>query len=334
MSLFNHLPERLEVSDGGYTSIMWTIEINYWKYDNLSFIYALVFQLEVWVLISIAICFSSLYYLFQSKWHGFYPTDSKNISNQCINAFVTHGRALLTMDLDGLHQRFLSIRLHLLAIGLCGAILFWSYSGLLVSYFTAESENPPINSLEDLVNVPDLRILVIKDTASHQTLLRALQSRPDLEQIISKNIIVFEMDRYHQLHEEFKKSIKESTTAIIFWTYEYLLMEYKNDPNLCQLRHARLSGVSTRDHVGWLYPKNSILRKIIDHYMLQLAEEGMERQIYDKYFGQLFNPQCQTSSFAPLGFEIVLTLFQMLVTGCGVAMLCMLSELMVDKFIN
>ena len=68
--------------------------------------------------------------------------------------------------------------------------------------------------------------------------------------------------------------------------------------------------------------------------MLQLAEEGFERQIYDKYFGQLFNPQCQTSSFAPVGFEIVLTLFKMLVIGCGVAMLCMLSELMVDKFIN
>ena len=186
MANYNQIPERLEVSEGGFTSIMWKIELIYWKYDNTNYIYGLVYEPKLWIFLMIAMLLSSAYFYLQSLLHR----NSDGIGNLALKAVGTNLKALVAMDLDTHTQ--MSLRIHILSISLCGALLFWSYSGSLVSYFTAESEKIPFESLEDLADLPQLKLAVLKDTASHQKLIRELKKNPELEEAISKNIKYYE----------------------------------------------------------------------------------------------------------------------------------------------
>ena len=95
----------------------------------------------------------------------------------------------------------------------------------------------------------------------------------------------------------------------------------------CQLRHAKLSGVSTKDRVGWLYPRNSILKRLVDKILLDLSQKGIERKIHEKYFGRSL--ECDSNPFLPVGFDIVLALFKILGIGCGVSIIFTIFEAIV-----
>ena len=89
-----------------------------------------------------------------------------------------------------------------------------------------------------------------------------------------------------------------------------------------------MAGMSAKEQFGWLYPKNSILRKIADKIMLELAQQGIERQIYHKYYRQLSNLQCDTSSsYNPIGLDILWMVFKIFASGFGIAVIIMTLEI-------
>ena len=126
MATFVQNAERLEISEGGFTTVVWTNEIIYWKYESSQFIYGLVFERKLWLTLGLAMILSSLYFLCQTKCYG----SADETLNQVLKALSNNCRALVTLDLNPEYQSHLSVKIHLLSIGLCGAILFWSYSGL------------------------------------------------------------------------------------------------------------------------------------------------------------------------------------------------------------
>ena len=92
--------------------------------------------------------------------------------------------------------------------------------------------------------------------------------------------------------------------------------------------------MSSKELVGWLYPKNSILRRVADKIMLQIAQQGIERQIYHKYYRQLSYLQCDTSSsYSPIGLDILWTVFKILACGLGIAAFIMAIEI-ITKFLK
>ena len=138
---------------------------------------------------------------------------------QFLRALVTNLTSIVVLDIQGNYYQSLSVRIHVLSMALCGALLFWTYSGVLVSYFSSDSEATPIESLEDLINVPNLKIWIANGTSYHQHLIRAIGKRPDLEEAISRRIVLKET--YNGPEEEFRKS-QDSNSAIFGSTLDLL----------------------------------------------------------------------------------------------------------------
>ena len=80
-----------------------------------------------------------------------------------------------------------------------------------------------------------------------------------------------------------------------------------------------------------MYPKNSIVRRIADEVMLEMAQSGIERKIFDKYFGYLSDIDCESVPFAPLGYEILLITFEILAIGILLAMILVVLELCIKR---
>ena len=60
--------------------------------------------------------------------------------------------------------------------------------------------------------------------------------------------------------------------------------------------------------------------------MHSLSEQGIDRKIYEKYFGDLTNVKCEAEPFMPVEFAILKTVFIMLAIGCGLAIILLLIE--------
>ena len=99
---------------------------------------------------------------------------------------------------------------------------------------------------------------------------------------------------------------------------------------ICKLRHGLLQNIRAKDASGWLYPKNSILKRLFDKQLLNLTEKGIIRQLYLKYFVGLEQDVCEVET-KPIQFHIVVTVFNILIGGCVLAILLLILELYVKN---
>ena len=109
------------------------------------------------------------------------------------------------------------------------------------------------------------------------------------------------------------------------------------DKAICDLRQSQLKGISAKTLAGWLYPKNSMLKRIADNFMLLLSEEGIEKKIYDEHYGHFdfIKEQCEVeAAFIPVGFDIVLILFKILGCGSGIAVLLAMLEWIKQRLVH
>ena len=73
---------------------------------------------------------------------------------------------------------------------------------------------------------------------------------------------------------------------------------------------------------GWMYPKNSMLKRIFDHEILEIYERG----IGDKLLKHHKNFQ-EPSEFVPVNFEFALLLFAILTIGVILSLCTFVLEL-------
>ena len=98
---------------------------------------------------------------------------------------------------------------------------------------------------------------------------------------------------------------------------------------LCQIRDGKLDSAKGKQSMGWLFPKESILKKPMDDLLLQVAQSGLGQKLQDKYWsipgiGQEINCDIE---YTPLELNIVWILFKALAIGSGLAFGILLSEL-------
>ena len=92
-----------------------------------------------------------------------------------MEAIVIHLKVLVALDLYDFHlAKSLAHRIHLGSILLSCTLLYWHYTGTLVSYFTVESERPPITSLNNIINVPNIKLLMVSGDAFSQYVFNAM----------------------------------------------------------------------------------------------------------------------------------------------------------------
>ena len=195
MASFTHIPERFEVSDGAFTVMTQNQKIIFWKHSGSVFIFGLVFSQELWLSLIATILITSLYFFIDLKLNA----DARGVEAGILSiisvSIVTNVKALFATGHE-IPTKALSIRFYLFSYGLCAEIIFWCYTGLLVSYFTAETEEQPIATFSDLEGKPNLRLVLLEGTSWAQPYINAIQKDPKLKTDIEKNI-----DWKHNLEE-------------------------------------------------------------------------------------------------------------------------------------
>ena len=241
---------------------------------------------------------------------------------QLINSLITNVQAFLASSSTSIDSRA-STKLYLFSIGLCGALTFWCYTGLLTSYFTAELENQPIHSLKDFLGNPHFRLAMVNTSASVQPYFTAIQEHPNWKSPLEESTVFYNSDS--QLLDDFLFNYQDLIVLddqIIF----YDLARVKSKESLCQIRSGHLAEAKHHIPSGWLYPQNSILIPLFDEFLLHLAERGIDTQLKEKHFGFLNEINSCTNEYEPLEVGIVMVLFKALAGGAVLAILVLLAE--------
>ena len=315
MAAFTHIPERLEVTDGGFSPIFGSPELIFWQQDNNQFIYAMVFDNMTWIAILIMTVLSSSNYFF-------FHSDNKCMET-ILEAMALSIKALMVLGIEQFSLRkTIMTRTFLLTISLSGALLYWSYTGSLVSYFTIESEKPPITSFEDILQNPKMKLLMNRGSAASQYIINAMNKDPRLKDSIVwyKNVSDMYQDFMHE---------KSSQNDVLFKNMFYAqegLKESDDANSLCKIRHGLLENIRTKRAVGWLYPKNSLLKRLFDKFIISLNEKGIERKLYRKYYANFEDDKCETETRA-IHFKIVVALFKLLAIGIFIAFVVLTIEI-------
>ena len=223
MANFNHIPERLEVTEGGFSTTFLTNELMYWQDENHGFIYTKVLSMEAWFALSIIIVLSSI---------GYYLTMQRQ--KECsyhqiihfIDAVISNMKAMMILDLNDVKMAHSFTQRTLLAtLLISGALLYWHYTGSLISYFTIESEKPPITSFRDILDIPNMKILMKEGNAESQHLLNAMEKSETLRTYLPSRIEWF--NSTNNMYKSFMTS-EDKENYVLFKSYLYTLNSLKS----------------------------------------------------------------------------------------------------------
>ena len=333
MASFIHSPERLEVSEGAFTIMTAETKIVFWKNSGSVFIFGLVFSQELWLSLFGTIITTSLYFFIDLKLTSDSSGNEAGILSLVLIAILTNVKALFAAGHE-IPRKVLSIRFYLFSYGLCAAILFWCYTGLLVSYFTAETVEQPISTFSDLKDKPNLRLVLLEGTSDAQFYLRAIQKNPKLEMDIEKNIVWKQPDYDEIINDLFYGPSKQNLILLVdSMTFYYPLFNngWDQSDQFCQIRDGQLDSAKGKLGNGWLFPKNSILKKPMDDLLLQVTQSGLQEKLMDKYWSFEQKINCDFE-YTPLEMNIVWILFKALAIGSGLAFGTLFTELLFKCF--
>ena len=333
MASFIHSPERLEVSEGAFTIMTAETKIVFWKNSGSVFIFGLVFSQELWLSLFGTIIITSLYFFIDLKLTSDSSGNEAGILSLVLIAILTNVKALFAAGHE-IPRKALSIRFYLFSYGLCAAILFWCYTGLLVSYFTAETVEQPISTFSDLKDKPNLRLVLLEGTSDAQFYLRAIQKNPKLEMDIEKNIVWKQPDYDEIINDLFYGPSKQNLILLVdSMTFYYPLFNngWDQSDQFCQIRDGQLDSAKGKLGNGWLFPKNSILKKPMDDLLLQVTQSGLQEKLMDKYWSFEQKINCDFE-YTPLEMNIVWILFKALAIGSGLAFGTLFTELLFKCF--
>ena len=319
--------ERLETTVQAFPSAIKTgYSIIYWKTTGSKFIYGQIFHVNLWIFLSISITILSVYLLMVWKM---LKQNGKSMGQNLIQSLAINVQSCLA-SAPTVESNHPSIRLYLLSIGITGAFIFWCFSGLLTSYFTAESETQPISSLKDLIGNPNFRLGLITGSASSQPYYTFVQQNPDLKNALEASVVFYPTLSTLVHDMMFDPDFKD--LIVIEDQISFLELAITMDrENSCHIRSATLAEAKETIRSGWIYPQNSILTPLFDDYLLNLAEHGVDTELNNKHFGFLTQLDCDDGN-VQLDVDVVMILFQALAGGAGLAIFILLVECILLKY--
>ena len=325
MALFDHNPERLAVVEGGYTSWIHGYDIIYWKGTSNKNIFFAVFHWTLWLGIGVAIGICSVYFFIESM---IYQNDESK-SMQIIEAIVANAKMMVALDVtEKCHHKKNSMRIILLAFGLLGGVIMWTYSGVLTSFFSIDFEDTPFTSFHDLLAKPALWLMILDGSSLEQVLISAIDNDPALNEVIDQNII--RKDSNDEMMNDFLNT-DDRVNFMIFSSLDSLFLYVEKSPDfnfsvMCDIKNGRLDEARGKVKSGWLYPKNSILRPIFDNYMMKISQSGVDNRLRNLFYNFEDHLNCQ-SDYEEVGMDITLFLFRLLAVGLVISLMVFFIEL-------
>ena len=107
----------------------------------------------------------------------------------------------------------------------------------------------------------------------------------------------------------------------------FVCSNIEGSDQLCQIRDGQLDSVKGKQRMGWLFPKNSILKNPTNDLLLQFTQSGLEQKIRDQYWSFVHAINCEIE-YTPLELNIVWILFKALAIGSGLAFVVFFMELL------
>ena len=323
MAMFDHNSERLEVTEGGYTSIIDTYDIIYWKGSNNKNIFFAVFDQSLWIAIGVSIAICSLYFFIESI---IYQADDKG--TQIVEAVVANSKMMVAMDItERIHHKQYSMRIILLVFGLLGGVIMWTYSGVLTSFFSIEYEGTPFTSFQDLLAKPALWLMILEGSSLEQVLISAIENDPSLNGVMDQNIK--KIDTNDHLMRNFLETHDKTNYMILSQVHSlYVFIQKSPDFDLqvmCDLKSGTLEEANGKVKSGWLYPKNSILKPIFDKHLIKLSQTGVDMRLQNIFYNFEDHLNCK-SDYEEVGMNIAMFLFKFLAVGLALSLVALLIE--------
>ena len=322
--MFDHNSERLEVTEGGYTSIINGYDIIYWKGSGNKNIFLAVFDQTLWIAIIVFIGICSIYFFMESMINQKEDT----LGTQVIEAVVASSKMVVAMDVtEKKHHKKYSMRIILLAFGLLGGVIMWTYSGVLTSFFSIDYEGTPFTSFHDLLAKPALWLMILEGSSLEQVLISAIDNDPTLNDVIEQNII--KIDSSDELMRKFLES-NDKTNDMIFSQIRDLFLYIEKSSNfdfqvMCDIKSGTLEEANGKVKSGWLYSKNSMLKPIFDNYFIKLSQSGVEMRLRKVFFNFEDRLSCK-SDYEEVGMDIAMFLFRLLAIGVALSLAALLIE--------
>ena len=235
--------------------------------------------------------------------------------SQCLKAFAA--RDVIEND-DSNDRFFLSKRSVMLIMCLCGISNLYVYNAGLISYLMTEKYEIPINELGDILENPELRLLVLKGTADVSFLRDSYDPRYKLiwEKTVRENGIV-------SSHEEAEKRILSDNKAVYFGISPEV--ELSADSYPCELMRSKTSYHSRES--AYVFKKNSPLTNIFSNQISRMMESGIEQTEIHTSLNK--NNECNHASeqsFRTLSYKDIILGFVLLLIGCILAVFIMSVE--------
>ena len=330
-----HTKERLEVVVGGYSERFDDVYFMYWKAasgesDGESFLK--VFSIMFWLATCSTIVVSSVYAYIVVKLQSPKVIDRTNhqkSDNSVLALFTVVMRSYVMVGYDiplsSCHgKRYKALSIWLLTVSLVGAMTFWAYNGCLISFLSVKVEVPRFRTLQDVSGHPNFR-LYMPSGGSHEGLIRSKsKTDPQIKDVFQTNVLPYlsKESLHHTLKQKFTYP-KDKENVGLFGD-KYMLSIFAGIRTSCDLEMIPFE-VKTIT-IGAMYPKDSILIPILEHWIIKLAQGGTTRQAARDYGPQL-SSYCLTSmELDPVGYDTVKIVFVILLFGLSLAVLVGIME--------
>eukprot|EP00094_Tigriopus_californicus_P013526 TCALIF_13084-PA protein Name:"Similar to GRIA2 Glutamate receptor 2 (Homo sapiens)" AED:0.21 eAED:0.25 QI:0/-1/0/1/-1/1/1/0/474 len=202
---------------------------------------------------------------------------------------------------------------------LSGFLIFAHYNALLTSFLTVNNVEMPIQSLDDLLHHPSLKLSVNKDTALEQIMGSAPESSI-LRRLFEKKVTGHEFGSivtYDENRQLTKVSYEALAQDYAIESSDYHLADPLFTEYPCKITDVPKVKLFTELY-AYALPKNSPVLKILNLGLKRMDETGLIDRFHRKYFDR---PQRQSCDDArEFGLAESSTLFIILSIGIGLSL--------------
>ena len=244
-----------------------------------------------------------------------------NRSMKMLRAFSSTAKAFATLDTSELmgnsNNRVISRRILCLVLCICGMLNFYVYNAGLTSSLTVKRYNLPINSLEDILNNPEYKLLVWGGSVEEDFL------RYD--------------KKYHKLWEKSRNEkgiisgIIEGETQIKYDNKKILLSNSPSFESQFESYPCKVTGSKMRygkNSVGYAFAKGSPYTHLFNYHIRRINEEGWETEWGNSKQKRVDCGRAGYRAFAPKDVIFLQLIFGL---GCLLAVLYCVIEIIYTK---
>ena len=218
---------------------------------------------------------------------------------------------------------FRSKRLLILVMCFCGILNLYVYNAGLISYLMIQNYEMPISDLEDILEKPEYKLLVL-DGTSDATFLKHSY---DLGYRLIWNKTMDEGGLVSSHEEAFEKLLKDSRNVYFGISPE---VELSTDTYPCQLMRSKIA--HNWRYSAYAFKNNSPYIKVFSHQIKKLVESGLETEIESSLKKDVQCNDASEQSFRTLSYSDIILGFAIFVIGSALAIVNVVFEYLFEIY--